>query len=400
MAVPLAFVAFDAGSEERAPHHDSLALLEAVRRNAGRVSLFCQAGRIAVPARYRSLLTYLERSVVEVTPPRPEFVFHPKVWLVRYAGADDAVTYRLLCLTRNLTFDRSWDTVLTLEGPLARRTNAFAVNHPLGDFVAALPGWRCARCPSGCDATSSSSPPRCGGSPSSRPPTSRATASSPWDSMPARAGAFPGGNSKGLVVSPFLAAETLQHLPDCPGGLTLVSRLEALSDLSAPVLARFTACYTLSEMAEPEPGDDESTPAEGQQPRCRQDRPRGDAPERPSRQAVRLRSGPQRPPVERLAQCHLACLPRQRRVPGGAARLACPVRRRQVARRGRQGRTGGLTRGVPAARSSSTQRRGRRARPPARRGPHRGRLTASAPGCDCGRRRPGHLACAPPLSRQ
>ena len=205
LAVPLALAAFDAGSEERAPHDDSLALLEAVRRNAGRVSLFCQAGRIAVPAKYRSLLTYLERSVVEVTPPRPDFVFHPKVWLVRYSGADDAVTYRLLCLTRNLTFDRSWDTVLTLEGPLAKRTNAFAVNHPLGDFVAALPQPGGARgAPAG--ATRRRAHRRRGpaGRLRARPPTSIAMPSSPWDSMPGRAGPSRAANSKGLVVSPFL----------------------------------------------------------------------------------------------------------------------------------------------------------------------------------------------------
>jgi hypothetical protein len=50
-----------------------------------------------------------------------------------------AVVYRLLCLTRNLTFDRQWDIALSLEGPLLDRKNAIARNRPLGDFVDALP---------------------------------------------------------------------------------------------------------------------------------------------------------------------------------------------------------------------------------------------------------------------
>ncbi len=47
--------------------------------------------------------------------------------------------YRLLCLSRNLTFDRSWDTVLVLDGELTGRKNASGPNNPLGAFFAALP---------------------------------------------------------------------------------------------------------------------------------------------------------------------------------------------------------------------------------------------------------------------
>jgi hypothetical protein len=43
---------------------------------------------------------------------------HPKLWFLRYVGNYESVTYRLLCLSRNMTFDRSWNTMLCLEGPL------------------------------------------------------------------------------------------------------------------------------------------------------------------------------------------------------------------------------------------------------------------------------------------
>ena len=50
------------------------------------------------------------------------------------------VRYRVLCLSRNLTFDRSWDTALVLDGELRNRKYAIHVNHPIGDFFEALPG--------------------------------------------------------------------------------------------------------------------------------------------------------------------------------------------------------------------------------------------------------------------
>ena len=84
------------------------------------------------------MFLWLEPSVVEVSSPHDNGVFHPKVWLLRFLADSGAVRYRFLCLTRNLTFDRSWDTVLCLEGDLPNRTNAYSRNRPLADFVSAL----------------------------------------------------------------------------------------------------------------------------------------------------------------------------------------------------------------------------------------------------------------------
>lgn len=139
LAAPLAFALLDRSGPDGKLSGDPLALLEALRRNADRFAIFCQAGRIAVPRPDRLLLSYLERNVVQVTAPRGG-VFHPKVWVLRFVIDDGPVVYRLICSSRNLTFDRSWDTVLVLDGELVDRKNAIAANHPLGDFVAALPG--------------------------------------------------------------------------------------------------------------------------------------------------------------------------------------------------------------------------------------------------------------------
>ena len=125
------------------PTSDPLALLESLRRCADRIHVFCQAGQIKVPPANQRLLMYLEHMVIEVEPPAAQQgrsgVFHPKVWIIRYVDDTDSVSYRLLCLSRNLTFDRSWDTVLVLDGQLTDRQNAYSVNRPLVEFISALP---------------------------------------------------------------------------------------------------------------------------------------------------------------------------------------------------------------------------------------------------------------------
>jgi hypothetical protein len=120
---------------------DPIAFLEALRRSRDKLVVFCQVGRIAIPKIDTRLYSYLEPMVIEVQPPGLG-VFHPKIWLLRYVPSEEAepIFYRLLCLSRNLTFDRSWDTLLTLEGCLNnRRQRGFGINRPLADFIRALP---------------------------------------------------------------------------------------------------------------------------------------------------------------------------------------------------------------------------------------------------------------------
>ena len=118
---------------------DPIAVLESLRQTTDKLAIFCQAGRISVPKVDSQLYSYLEPVVVEVDAPGGG-VFHPKVWIIRFVAQDGPVIYRLLCLSRNLTFDRSWDTILTLEGELnEERTYGYSLNRPLKDFVSALP---------------------------------------------------------------------------------------------------------------------------------------------------------------------------------------------------------------------------------------------------------------------
>jgi len=138
LTAPLAFTLFDWEDEEGRTTNEPLAILESLRRYADRISIFCQAGRIAVPKTHQ-LFSYLEESIFQVTAGRPGAVFHPKLWVLRFCSAEEPTLYRVLLPTRNLTFERCWDTVLTLEGLLVERQKAYAANHPLSELVAKLP---------------------------------------------------------------------------------------------------------------------------------------------------------------------------------------------------------------------------------------------------------------------
>lgn len=148
LTLPLAFTLFDWEDKEGGPTADPHALLEALRRYASRLSIFCQAGQIHVPPPGRLLLGYLEESVHESVAPAGG-AFHAKITVLRFVPHGDEahpsestdqepVRYRVLCATRNLTFDRAWDAVLSLDGCVKRRQRAYSMNRPLSEFVVAL----------------------------------------------------------------------------------------------------------------------------------------------------------------------------------------------------------------------------------------------------------------------
>jgi hypothetical protein len=139
LTTPLAFAFLDRTNREGQVVSDPATLLSAIRRYAGRICIFAQAGEVKVPTAHAGLLSFLESCVVEVSP-AGNGVFHPKVWALRFTREDAPARYRLICASRNLTFDRCWDSVLVLEGDVADRKNAFAANHPLAAFFEALPG--------------------------------------------------------------------------------------------------------------------------------------------------------------------------------------------------------------------------------------------------------------------
>jgi hypothetical protein len=112
LSTPLAFALLDRTNRAGQLVSDPGVLLNALRRCADRITVFSQAGEVKVPAGHAQLVAFLERCVVEVTAPKGG-VFHPKLWALRYAREGYPNRYRVICSSRNLTFDRSWDTVVS-----------------------------------------------------------------------------------------------------------------------------------------------------------------------------------------------------------------------------------------------------------------------------------------------
>ena len=139
LSVPLAFTYFDVHDEEGKPTSDPVALLHALRLHAEKVSIFCQSGAIGVPHPNQPLLSFIEDSVIPVVPRHEGGIFHPKMWVINFEADDGPPIYRVLCLSRNLTFARAWDTCLILEGLLSETHDDFPVNQPIVEFLRCLP---------------------------------------------------------------------------------------------------------------------------------------------------------------------------------------------------------------------------------------------------------------------
>ena len=120
--------------------HEPIELLHALRSHANKLTVFTQAGEIALPPPGR-VFAFLERAVVPVAAPRGGIV-HPKVWVLRYeaVGAPpDSQSperrLRVLIASRNLTFDASWDTVVRLDEASEASGASLA---PIGDMFEGL----------------------------------------------------------------------------------------------------------------------------------------------------------------------------------------------------------------------------------------------------------------------
>lgn len=120
-----------------------ICLLEALRATGDKVALFCEGGQIHTPNNVTPLYILLEKMVFQVNTAKRRGIakfpsFHPKFWLLRYVDEQNAPMYRVVVLSRNLTFDRSWDVTFCMDGKVnGRKTLKTA---PVGDFLSYLVG--------------------------------------------------------------------------------------------------------------------------------------------------------------------------------------------------------------------------------------------------------------------
>lgn len=235
---------------------DPLAVLEAIRRYAKRITVYVQRGRIQVPriAKPTPLFGFLEEMVVEVTAPGGG-VFHPKVWAIRFVSPDQSSSmYRLVVLTRNMTTDQSWDLSLQLEGTNTGRNSS--ANKPLAHFFKTLPDLAAGPTESG------------------RVEQALRFADElhrvQWElpdgfdeltfSLPGRKGFDwePPAANRMVVISPFCSDQALRTLTKSTRVVdALISRPESLSALKKETLDLFAQCLHLDDAAETEDGEED-----------------------------------------------------------------------------------------------------------------------------------------------
>ena len=267
LTAPVAFTFFDWEDESGRPTANPHALLAAIRRNADRMALFCQAGRIAIPSGHKLLYSYLEDSVFEAMPQDQRGAFHPKVWFLRYTAPDQPVRYRFLCLSRNLTFDRSWDTALVLEGTLQDRKRAYSRNRPLSEFLSALPRLALRPVPERVKQMIRLM----------RREILKVDFELPdgfhdlrfWPLGIEGADSWPFDERRSdrlLVVSPFLSFGCLNRLDNEGDKNVIISRSDSLESLSLQRLKHFSQFYSLNTGAEAEPDGENATDTAPQPP--------------------------------------------------------------------------------------------------------------------------------------
>ena len=235
---------------------DPLAVLEAIRRYAKRITVYVQRGRIQVPqiAKPNPLYGFLEEMVVEVRATGGG-VFHPKIWAIRFVSPDQSnAMYRLVVLSRNMTTDQSWDLSLQLEGTMTGRKSN--VNKPLANFFKTLPDLATGPTDSG----------RVDQASRFADELHRVQWELPdgFDELtfylPGRKGFDwePPAANRMAVISPFCSDQALRMLTKSTRTAdALISRPESLSALKKDTLDLFAQCLHLDDAAETEEGEED-----------------------------------------------------------------------------------------------------------------------------------------------
>ena len=240
---------------------DPLRLHQAIRDAGDRVHAFVDEKGIAIPRGARALYSMLESSVHPVRAPN-RGAFHPKVWVARFSAVDEEEDLlRVAVLSRNLTFDRSWDVALASEAPLRSRRYV-AASRPLHDFLLALPRLATSGIPPGivdrvealADQVTRTAFPAPEGFDS--PIEFHAIGLTPRR----RAWSPPSSGYRTLAVAPFVNRTGLDVVGRLSGNdRTLVSRQEELDKLSDDALAAWKDVFVLSGAAQ---GEVEDGPAD------------------------------------------------------------------------------------------------------------------------------------------
>lgn len=264
LALPLAVLAHaDGGLDELLA--DPLLLLQALRDAGERIQVFVDESRIAVPRTARPLYAVLEPSVHLVRAPNGG-AFHPKVWIARFESEGAPPLLRVAVLSRNLTFDRSWDVALVSEASPSGQRRA-SISRPLGELLHTLSEL----------ATEPLEQPLATALHTLATEVERTRFPAPggFDEhiafhllgmQPKRRRPWRphDGGSRLLAIAPFVNRLALDAVADMSTGEhILVSRSEELDKLSDDALAQWDRVFVLSDSAQDEPEDGTSARPSG-----------------------------------------------------------------------------------------------------------------------------------------
>ena len=101
--------------------NNPISMLSALQKISDRIVVFCETGQIKLPSKANALCLTLEKMVVPVSVPFDKKInrypaFHPKTWLLEYSSEEGERQYRFVVMSRNMTFDHSWDVACALDG--------------------------------------------------------------------------------------------------------------------------------------------------------------------------------------------------------------------------------------------------------------------------------------------
>ena len=104
-----------------------VSMLNALQKISEKLLIFCEAGQIKMPGTPSALSLLLEKMIVPVALPKSRGInhypaFHPKTWVLQYVNAQGDYHYRFAVLSRNLTFDRSWDVSFAMDSSKVAKT--------------------------------------------------------------------------------------------------------------------------------------------------------------------------------------------------------------------------------------------------------------------------------------
>jgi hypothetical protein len=254
LALPLAMLREGELAGESVESVPRIEVFEALRRLIPCYRVFCDAGGMYPPPRRRlRILPLLDSVIVPVSMPRLRGghrpAFHPKLILLRFVRDDAPTRLRLICMSRNLTSDASLDISVHLDGeetgvvadpgcerlaealqqPLrwvVRRPDAERSRQLIHSVAASV---RRSRWQPPAEFQSCSFWPLGFGGTTDEDPTVRRK-----------------GESRMLVISPFLSAGRLRRLTAAGAGHVLVSRNDALQQVGTRALAGFQALHRLA----------------------------------------------------------------------------------------------------------------------------------------------------------